>query len=298
MKKTIITLAIMTLTIGVYASEKASLSFFLGNVFITSKDKKTANAKIGMNLSPDDTITTKDNSQAEIKFRGKTYYISEGKTVHIAKLTSAGKTPAAFSAIKRIRDRGFRTNVITSTAAIRAEKEEEEMNWAKDDDIKFKPALFDKENLEKTARLIEEKKYSEALAFAKNISVSSGAKERLKYLEAIASYNLSNTDNAVRTLSSLTRNAADSKIRTEALFHLGLCYHYMGQYNKSNPWLSSYLNQTKPGIYTVQAKFIRGINWFYLKQKKKAVQDLESIINTYSSDPLAKDAENVLAEIE
>jgi len=68
-------------------------------------------------------------------------------------------------------------------------------------------------------------------------------------------------------------------------------------YSESINYLTIYLSGNPDGNHSAQAYFLRGVSYLNTGEKEKARQDLTHIINFYSADPVAGDADSILKEI-
>ncbi len=294
------TLFLVLVTTGLPAQdEKATITFFIGDVTIVTKDKPVRHASAGMNLDRNDTVRTGKNSMAEIITGTSHHYIMENMSVKIASLSAEQETPPFLGTMKRIMGSSCRS--WTATSAVRGNSTDGEIIWSTDKSLTSSrdgsDTGADTEILDHMRTLLSDGKHSDAWSYYNSARISPGKKENLDFMGAMSAYNLCRYDEAARIFDSLSRKAKDARIKDESAFYAGVCLHSIARYRESIPCFTKYLAAKSNNTYACQAYFLRGVAYLNTSSKDKALQDLRQVTALSPSDPLAQDAEKILKDM-
>ena len=288
-------------TAGLYAGEtKTTISFFIGDVTVSKDGGKTVPAQINMVLNANDVIKTGKGSQAEIQKGSESFYVDENKTVRVSNLLPGGKPPVLVHALKKIQS-NTRQSKITTIAAVRAEKQEEEIAWASDSSSapagKSPSTGGDDEILSKMASLLSSEQFEKARQYHADASVSEKSRNRMDFMGGIAYFHLCRYHEALTIFTKLAKKPSDKQVNNESTFYAGLCFYTTAKHADALPYLNRYIENQPDGVYTVQSYFLRGVIYLNTGKKDRAKEDLFQVKTLFPSDPLAKDAEAILKDI-
>ena len=299
--KSILCLILLALASGLSAAgDKATLTFFLGDVKIQRPDKSNIPARLNMLLETNDIIKTGKGSQAELSISGSVFYVDENKSVRVADLVPGTNTPVLVHALKKIKI-NTRMSKITTIAGVRANKQEEEITWATDPNSngsgKVPPAGSDEDTLNRMATLIGSEQYGKACDLYSGSKVSEVLSSRMDFMGALAYFHMCRYPEASVLFCKLVKTSSDNQVKNESTFYAGLSLYTMASYKDAISYLTSYIEKQSNGIYAPQSYFLRGISYMNTGQSSRAKDDLKQLTTLYPSDPLAKDAEDILKKL-
>jgi tetratricopeptide (TPR) repeat protein len=276
-------------------TEPAEVIFLIGRGFVIEGNTQRAIEK-GMKIPADSVIRLEKKSCVTIRFGGKSYTISPGIAVKLSSILSGAKPDSAVTPLMKIFDKARMVSQ-TTVLAVRAEqKAQSDIVWAEGDNASREAADDgEAERYSRLSALLNAGDYSGTLRYYSENSTRFGSRtDDAAYAAALSRFYLCRYDESLSLLKPLCDKASDLTLKENAIFYTAFALHSCSEYAESNRYLERFFITGRGNPFAAYAWYIRGLNSGALGDTAGAERCFRTIVENYSSDPIAADAAELI----